>query len=135
MSRGRLISVTNTNESRFKVGTVDKDNPKSFYVNISSWVEPMIEVEADKSLRKLYKDLERVIKNNKLTNLHILDLDLRESGLRKGKRSFMKCEITFLNNDEDLSSAEISVKVSKLQSTIHKYIFNKHDQFTFHATK
>jgi hypothetical protein len=98
---GKQLAIKKDKNFNIISGTVDNKNPKSFYLNISSWAEPLIEGELDytKVIRELNKSIKKDIYNNldsKLfhVNRTIVDFDMRVSGIEYGKRSYMSCEIT-----------------------------------------
>jgi hypothetical protein len=86
-------------------GTVDYTNNKSVYIDITSWVEPL---DADNpramisSMNKLIRKtiFEELPKTSFNPKIYISDLDLRESGISVGKRSFMSCNVTLYNRGE-----------------------------------
>ena len=102
--QGREV-ITNISKSfRTSYGTVDSSTLKSLYLNLTTWVEPIEDIENwNRPIKKFKYRIDNLIhKELKYTDFKdkaIVDLDLRASGMKKGKRSFMKCEVTmFLNN-------------------------------------
>jgi hypothetical protein len=101
-------------------GTVDYTNNKSIYIDISSWVEPLTannpQALVDKLRKHIRKLVHRILPNTPFNNLmYIVDLDLRESGVRIGKKSFMSCNIT-LYTLEDLNT--LNGDVQSLADTV-----------------
>lgn len=103
--KGKKFINDEYNQFAVSYGTVDHTNNKSVYIDITSWVEPL-EVEnpkgminsIDKQIRKTI--FEEISKTSFNPNVYITDLDLRESGISLGKRSFMSCNITLYNKVE-----------------------------------
>jgi len=123
-------------EFAISYGTVDYTDNKSVYIDITSWVEPLV-VDNPKgmiSLMKktirtsLYEHLPNTEFNN---NQYIADLDLRESGIALDKRSFMSCNVT-LYTDHELSestgdiTSTIDVILEALKTNFKElFLFNK----------
>lgn len=83
---------------RVKYGTIDALKLNAIYLNIESWVKPKEIINFETDIRLLRKKVLLKIKeslNNELFNENIIaDLDLRCSGVRLNKKSFMSFEIT-----------------------------------------
>ena len=144
MKTGKTIPIRVHPKFKAHIGTVDSKNLKSIYVQFSSWAKPIKEYNCwncvVKNFRKLLKTrmTNLIDENNFKTNM-IVDLDLRSSGIKVGKRSFMKCEVTlFLNNlktTKDLKSSDIKNSVDLLTSEIINKSLKTSKDFEFHATK
>jgi hypothetical protein len=66
----------------------------------------------------------------------IVDLDIRESGIRFGKRSFMNCEITLFSNVETpVNSEHMKNVLTDVSNNIIKKVFENNETFTFHKKK
>jgi hypothetical protein len=145
MKKGKEIKMGKTYDN-FKVnaGTVDSKNPTSVYINISAWGEPTQEDTEHyvSVISGLKKEIKNFIYNNlPLTyNKHrsIVDLDIRESGIAYGKRSFMNCEITLFQiprNGNLLMSTELKKSMSEITDSLIKEVLEKYDYFEFHKNK
>jgi hypothetical protein len=107
--RGKEIKMNLSNNYNIVCGTVDNKNAKSIYINLSAWGEPTKdeEINYDRVISKLAKCVKQstynCLKNNysdKFFNERtIVDLDMRESGITFGKRSFMNCELTIYQKE------------------------------------
>ena len=80
--------------------------------------------------------MSRLIDNDMFKNNMIVDLDLRSSGVELGKKSFMKCEMTFftkgkLNLKDKTTISTIEQKTKKL---INEELKNN-EYFSFHSGK
>mgnify|MGYP003638829659 CR=1 FL=1 len=144
LKQGREINTKTSEYFRTSYGTVDVKSFKSLYLNLSSWVEPIHNLErwGEKINRIKYKIKSTVhnkIPQTPFKDKVIVDLDLRSSGIKKGKRSFMKCEVTlFLNqnkNNKDLKSIEIKNSVDLLTKEIIEKSLRTSKEFEFHPTK
>ena len=71
-----------------------------------------------------------------LSNKQIVDLDIRTSGIRKNKRSYMNCEITlFLKKEQDIKSKNIRGLVKNLLTDIIAKTLTPSKKFNFYLTK
>lgn len=139
----KKINVNNHKNYKVHFGTMDRIKSNSLYISISTWVKPKVEsnVDYEKILRKLNKKIKNNLFNRLDENLFdnkllIVDLDLRISGIRFDKRSFMNCDITIFKKTND------SVEDTRLDEIINKHItevinevLDKSEYFSFHKTK
>ena len=125
---------------------MNNKNPKAIYINISSWAEPIEEedVNYNYSIRSLNKKIRQTLFNNfDLENdclfdkqRTIVDLDIRESGIRYGKRSFMSCEITlYLFDEYSITSVFMKDKLETLTEYMLKNVFDNNKTFNFNKKK
>ena len=144
MKTGKRIPLVVDSKFKSHIGTVDSKNLKSLYIQFSSWVEPVSESSCwgcvVKNFKKSIKtEMSGLINLDNFKPKVIVDLDLRSSGIKVGKRSFMKCEVTlFLNNlktTKDLKSSDIKNSVDLLTSEIINKSLKTSKDFEFHATK
>lgn len=145
IKKGKEIKMGKTYKD-YKVisGTVDSKNPTSVYLNISAWGEPTEEdtecyVNVISNLKKkvktfMYNNLPMTYNKNRT----IVDLDMRESGIAYGKRSFMSCEITLYQNPrvgELLKSTELKKSLVDITDKLICEVFDKYEYFKFHKKK
>lgn len=146
MKTGKEIKSKNFNKYNVTFGSVNNKNPKAIYINISSWANPKSEDEINYNL--VIRNLNKNIKQNMFNNLSeetdklfdkdrtIVDLDIRESGIRYGKRSFMSCEITlFLNEEYSITTTYMKDKLEYLTEKLINDIFENNKVFDFHMKK
>lgn len=124
-------------------GTVDNKKPKSLYVNISAWVEPLIDDELN--YKSIIKDLNKQIKKELFNNLdaklfqtnkNIIDFDMRESGIVFGKRSYMSCEITlFQVHSFKIQEKIIQDSLNELLDNLISNVFEKDKYFNYYKGK
>jgi len=143
MKTGKEIKSTIFKDFNVIFGSVNNKNPKSVYLNISSWAEPKDDCDENynRAIRNLNKKVKQVLfaysSNLELNKeMTIVDLDLRESGIRKGKRSFMSCETTlYLNVMKPVNSEEMKESLNKLAEVLIDEVFKKCDTFDFYKRK
>lgn len=145
MKSGKQIKLEIDKNYNITYGCVDNKNPKSVFINITAWVEPLSEDEENynKIIKSLNKKIKQIIYNFLLNNTTsfikdktIVDLDLRESGIKFGKRSFMSCEVTiFQNEDYSVNSDIIKKGLNLISNLIINEIFEKDIDFKYHKRK
>jgi hypothetical protein len=144
MKTGKEIKNNNFKNYNITYGTVNNKNPKSIYLNISSWLEPIKDETNNYSfdIRSLNKKIKQTLFNyldaNKTIfnkDRTIVDLDIRESGIKLGKRSFMNCEVTFFMKEAlSINSIEITNTVDELTDLMFA-TFETNKSFKFHKKK
>ena len=141
MKTGKTIPIKVHPEFKAHIGTVDSKNLKSIYVQFSSWAQPIKEYNCwgcvVKNFRKLLKTRMTglIDEDNFKTNM-IVDLDLRSSGISLGKKSFMKCEMTFFTRHK--LSLKNKETISTMQEKTKKLITEElkdNEFFSFSSTK
>ena len=142
MKKGKSAKLSGYRTYKVNYGTVDSKNLKSIYLNIQTWAEPKQEIE---NPNRVVNNLSRLTKLTILDYIErdvfdenfIVDLDLRSSGIQKGKKSFLNLECYFyVNNPKlDFKSKEIKSSVKKITSGLVKNIFRGNQNFTFSLTK
>ena len=142
MKTGKQFKLNLNKDFNTYYGSVDYKNPKSIYINISSWFSPLKECENwDRAVSSLKRNIQHHISSTNTDNLflekkQIIDLDIRTSGIRKDKRSYMNCEITlFLKKEEDIKSNNIRSLVKNLLTDIIAKTLTPSKKFNFYLTK
>lgn len=146
MKSGKQIRMETNKNYNITYGCVDNKNPKSVFINITAWVEPLSEDEEDynKIIKSLNKKIRQTIYNflsdNNTTSFikdkTIVDLDLRESGIKFGKRSFMSCEITlFQNEDNSINSDIVKKGLNLISNLVIDEIFENDEDFKYYKRK
>lgn len=143
MKRGKENKIDISKNYCIVSGTVDTKNPKSIYINISTWGQPRL--EGDVSYDRVISQMNKLIKQrlfnkvNKTRFMHdkiLVDLDMRESGIEFGKRSFMNCEITlYQKQDLSIDSEELIAEITNISKIIVDDILEMNEFFEFHRTK
>ncbi len=142
MKKGKTSKIQGFKIAKVVYGTVDSFELKSIYLNVQTWVEPIIEVE---NWNRVVLNLSRAIKHTIFNSLDktifqenfIVDLDLRSSGLILGKKSFLNLEINlFLKEKEvDFKSPKLKETLKSMVRSIISQNFSKNEYFTFTLTK
>lgn len=147
MKIGKEIKITDyTNYNTF-FGSINSKHPKAIYLTISSWAEP--KSESDNGYRRPIGDLIKSVRQKTYTHFNnndintifsnertIIDLDIKESGVRFGKRSFMNCDLTlFLIDEIPMTSECVRDKIDELLSMLINDVFEKNKTFDFHLRK
>ena len=141
--QGREVKTEISDVFRTSYGTVDASTMKSIYLNLSSWIEPLYDNDNwEKTITKFKYNIDNLIhrelRETRLKKKAIVDLDLRGSGMRKGKRSFMRCEITMFTDDKNkpnIKSKELARPLNHITNTIINETLISTDGFKFHRTK
>ena len=146
MKTGKELKINNFKNYNIVLGSVNNKHPKAVYLNISAWAEPQSDSEV--SYTRIIRDINKKIKQS-LFNLFdsdkdtefikdrtIVDLDIRESGIRYGKRSFMNCELTlFLNSEIPINSDKMPLMLDGIITTIITDTFEQNRNFKFYKKK
>jgi superfamily II helicase len=146
MKTGKEIKTNKFKNYNVTFGSVNNKNPKAIYINISSWAQPKEEDELSytSSIRGLNKKIRQNLFNTLSEdsdslfdkNRTIVDLDIRESGIRYGKRSFMSCEITlYLYNEYSITTTYMKDKLEWLTDNLVKNVFENNKIFEFNKKK
>jgi hypothetical protein len=142
MKKGKTSNITGFKTAKIIYGTVDSVELKSLYLNIQTWVEPIIDCD---NWNRTVLNLSRAIKHSIYESLNdkifdtkfIVDLDLRSSGLKYGKKSFMNLEINFfvILPGIDFKDNEIKKSLTNITSKIFNDNFKNNEYFNFYLTK
>jgi hypothetical protein len=141
MKTGKTIPIKVHPEFKAHIGTVDSKNLKSIYVQFSTWAQPIKEYNCwgcvVKSFRKLLKTgMARLIDDNNFKTNMIVDLDLRSSGISIGKKSFMKCEITFFTKSKlNLKNRQTITSIEEKTRKLITEELKGNEYFSFYSTK
>jgi len=146
MKIGKELKMNNFKNYNIVFGSVNNRHPKAVYINISAWADPQSEDEDNYSriIRELNKRVKQSLYNqfdfdNDLEFLKdrtIVDLDIRESGIRYGKRSFMNCEITlFLNSEIPVNSERMKPMLDHIMDNVINTTFEDNKHFKFYRKK
>ncbi len=146
MKTGKELKIKKYKNYNVVFGSVNNKTSKAVYINISSWAEPLI--ESDVNYTRVIKDLNKKIKqiifnhlsyrvnNNFIKNNTIVDFDIRESGIRFGKRSFINCEITlYLDQEISINSDEMKFDLDEITNIVIKNVYENDKTFKFHIKK
>jgi hypothetical protein len=146
MKTGKELKIKKYKNYNVVFGSVNNKTSKAVYINISAWAEPQIESEVNytRVIKDLNKKVKQVIFNhlshktntNFIKNNTIVDFDIRESGIRYGKRSFINCEITlYLDQEISINSDEMRFDLDEITSLLVKNVYENDQTFEFHNKK
>jgi len=146
MKTGKELKIKNYKNYNVVFGSVNNKTSKAVYINISAWAEPLIESEINytrviKDLNKkikqvIFNHLNTKVNNNFIKNNTIVDFDIRESGIRFGKRSFINCEITlYLDQEISINSEEMRFDLDEITNLLVKNVYENDKTFNFHNKK
>lgn len=146
MKTGKELKINSFKNYNVVFGSVNNKHPKALYINITAWAEPKSEEEINysRAIRDLHKRVKQNIYNHFktdplsefLADRSIVDLDIRESGVKFGKRSFMSCEITlFLTSEIPVNSEHMQPILNDIVKMIVDTSFDDCRYFSFHKKK
>jgi len=142
MKKGKTSPIAGFKNAKVIYGTVDSVEFKSLYLNIQTWVEPIVDSD---NWQRVVLNLTRSIKHTVHEILDrlvfeenfIVDLDLRASGLSLKKKSFLNLEINFYmkKKDLDFKSKKLKDILKKITKEIISTHFTKNEYFKFYLRK
>tara|TARA_R110001599_G_scaffold340681_1_gene561204 strand:- start:1127 stop:1564 length:438 start_codon:yes stop_codon:yes gene_type:complete len=145
MKAGKQVKLNVDSNFKTYYGSVDTKNPKSVFINISSWFSPLIEDDDISFWDRKVRTLKRKIVSSTThsinptvftKNKNIIDLDIRTSGIKTGKKSYMNCEVTlFLTQPYNIKSDEVMGNVTNITNNLLTDIFKGSSEFSFTKTK
>ena len=146
MKTGKEIKVNVFKNFTTLFGSVNNKESKAVFINFSAWAEPIedvSEINISSVIRNMNKHIKQTIYNKLslseseyMVDRTIVDFDLRKSGIKFGKRSFMNCEITlFLKSELILTDPYIKDDLNILLKHVIKTVFETNPYFKFHKRK
>jgi hypothetical protein len=143
MKRGKEIKLDIMDNYNISAGTVDNKNPKSVFVTIAAWCNPLIKTNTDYNrvisslMRNIKMTIYETINDKFIKEQTIVDLDMRESGIKYDKRSYMCCEITLFQQNECLpiTSDVLLNDINRITDQVLTNAFETNQYFTFHKVK
>lgn len=143
MKRGKENKIDIHKNYNISYGTVDTKNPKTIYINLTTWGLPKLEGEVsyDRVISQINKNIKqklfnKINKSNFLRDRILVDLDMRESGITFGKRSFMSCEVTLYQiNNLGIDTEELLKEVTDVSNIIIGDVLETNDFLAFNRTK
>jgi hypothetical protein len=143
MKRGKEITIESNSNYTVYSGPIDNKKAKTIYLNISSWGNPIKDTSLNyerviKNLRKsvLQHTYNILCESNFKESNTIVDLDMRSSGVRYGKKSFMSCELTLFQKNYNQVNSDIVVESMKdISKSIIENVLDTNEHFIFGKTK
>lgn len=141
MKKGKTSKLDLFKDAKCYYGSVDTAELKSLYLVLQTWVTPKLEKEnwntTVGSITRTIKHKILEIVNKELFREHfIVDLDLRTSGIKMKKSSFLNLEITFYTkNNVEFKSENLSNELTKIIKEIHTNILSNSKYFSIQFSK
>jgi len=141
MKKGKTLKLDIFNDSKCYYGSVDTTNLKSIYLVLQTWVVPTVEKEKwDTTVGIISRTIKHKILdiyNKDFFKEHfIVDMDLRTSGIKIEKASFLNLEITFfIKGIDDFKSNELRDSLKDMIKQIHNDVLLKSKYFKIQYSK
>jgi hypothetical protein len=142
MKTGKEIKNNLYESFKVKIGTVNNRIPKSIYIKIAGWANPIKEENLNyeriiSGLKKKIKSKIHECKSDRFyNNRTIVDLDMRSSGVRFGKKSYTDCEITLFQKELiPINQSEVKDHLFGLTDTLINEVLENDEYFTFTKVK
>jgi len=142
MKKGKTSKLNIFDDAKCHYGTVDSKELKSIYIVLQTWIEPLSDEEnwvkiTGSIKRQILHTLLEVVDPLTFEKKHIVDLDLRTSGIQKNKKSFLNLEITLFVHDSsiDFKSILLRSKIKKIINSVYHDDLKNSKYFTLSRTK
>lgn len=141
MKKGKTIKLDLFKDAKCYYGSVDTSELKSVYLVLQTWATPKVERNNwDSTVGIISRSIKHKILeiyNKSMFKEHfIVDMDLRTSGIKLSKSSFLNLEITFFTKDNfEFKSNELSEELVKITRQIHNEILLKSKYFDIQFSK
>lgn len=143
MKTGKEVKLKSPENYNVVLGTIDNKNPKTMYIQISSWGLPKTEYENyDSIIRKKSRRVKNYLYQNLngeefYNNKSIVDFNMASSGISQGKRSYMCVDITLFKKTPyiPINTDEIMDKINELSNNVINEIFEQDEDFIFFNKK
>jgi len=141
MKKGKTSKLDLFQDAKCYYGSVDATELKSIYLVLQTWVTPTQERD---NWERVVGTISRTIKhkvlevyNKSLFKEHfIVDLDLRTSGIKVDKASFLNLEITFFTKENtEFKSENLSSELNHILKEVHNNVLGKSKYFTIQYSK
>jgi hypothetical protein len=141
MKKGKTSKLDLFQDAKCYYGSVDATELKSIYLVLQTWVKPTQERD---NWERVVGTISRTIKHKVLEVYNkslfkeqfIVDLDLRTSGIKVDKSSFLNLEITFFTKENiDFKSDDLSNELNRILKEVHDNVLNKTRFFTIQYSK
>ena len=139
MKAGKFIQLGYYKNIKLGYGTVDSKNLKTIYIKLNSWLEPNDIIDFRHAINKSRKSILKYIFNLN-SSLYkkecIVDMDIRTSGIKLNKKSFMDLEITlYVNEIFDIKDSIVKDSLLNLMKNIIDTNLMNDAIFNFNKTK
>lgn len=141
MKKGKTVKLDLFKDAKCYYGSVDTTELKTIYLVLQTWVVPTRDMERWNSIVGVisrtikHKILEKYNKDIFKQNF-IVDMDLRTSGIKMSKSSFLNLEVTFFTKDNiDFKSDFLCDELKNLIRCIHSDVLSKSKYFNIQYSK
>lgn len=141
MKRGKTSKLDLFKDAKCYYGSVDTLELKSIFLVLQTWVVPKMEKEnwnltVGSISREIKHKIFEVLNRKLFKDNFIVDLDLRTSGIKIKKSSFLNLEITFYTkNNIDFKSELLTKEFEKILKEIHSNVLSTSKYFTTQYSK
>lgn len=116
---------------KVKIGTIDKKNPNTFYIEGSTFITP---IENDdftykEKFNRIYKEIGRGIdemrisnKENPLNKSYIINIDVADERMKVGKKSYFTFQYFLQQEGEILPFQTIIANAEKYTKIVFKHL-------------
>lgn len=141
MKKGKTSKLDLFQDAKCYYGSVDATELKSIYLVLQTWVKPTQERD---NWERVVGTISRTIKHKVLEvydkslfkEYFIVDLDLRTSGIKVDKASFLNLEITFFTKENiEFKSEKLSNELNHILKEVHDNVLKKTKYFTIQYAK
>lgn len=142
MKKGKTCKISGFRNAKVIYGTVDSKEFKSLYINLQTWAQPK---KDSLNWDRLVLNTSKKIKHSVYQNINkeffedkfIVDLDLRSSGIKLNKKSFLNLEINLYLIDPtiDFKSTKLKRIIKKLVTDMYSEVLIRNEYFNFYLTK
>jgi hypothetical protein len=142
MNRGKEVVLELHKNYNVVSGTVDNKNPRSIYIQISTWGLPKkTNINYDNVFRvktgRVKRRLNEIINDSEFyKNKCIVDFNMASSGITEGKKSYMSVEMTLFKKPplSPINSDKIKPILNKISEEIIN-LFENDEDFNFFKKK
>lgn len=141
MKRGKTSKLDLFKDAKCYYGSVDTLELKSIFLVLQTWVVPKMEKEnwnltVGSISREIKHKIFELLNRKLFKDNFIVDLDLRTSGIKIKKSSFLNLEITFYTKTNiDFKSELLTNEFEKILNEIHTNVLSTSKYFTTQYSK
>lgn len=111
-----------TNDFKITIGSMNKKNPATFYVELNSFVEPIkIKNKYNDIILKLNKETEKYLNNivseNNLSSKYLKDIKYSTDSLEKKNKSYLSLSFVFMQQPSEIKQLTFPEIYDKMSET------------------
>jgi len=141
MKKGKTSKLELFRDAKCYYGSVDTTELKSIYLVLQTWVTPKMEKDnwnttVGSITRTIKHKILEVVNKKYFKEFFIVDMDLRTSGIKLTKSSFLNLEITlFTKENVEFKSEELTNEMSNLIKEVYTKVLSNSKYFTIQYSK